>query len=450
MKFNKKIRVGVSILCLLLIFTTSLSLIDFDKTINVLDENSPSISASEDNYETRDGYANNNEIYNATDITFLNGTWLSLLDGNGTQLDSDFYMIYISRGYEHLKVNVTFTDFLGDINVRILDEYGALWNIGSVVLSGEYVDWFAPWDGTYYIEIFGVNSGNTYDLIWTTHPVDDIYEPNDNWDSAFDISGHNNTLLFGRQFDDDWYNFTVDIEDERLIIDLIFNHLEGDIDITLYDNSITGVAWGTSVDDNEYINYVLPEISVNTTYYIQIYYDNQGNDYELKFDIVPFDDPFDYPFGGNDDWINATDLSDPSEEGIWHWDLISADDDWYKVNVSWDEKRLNVEVDHDNAHGYISFDIYWYNGIDPYDNWIAGTDDVWIDITVPWDGEYYIHIYGDFSGNQYNLRWEDNPVYDDQYEENDYEWEAYDLQWWEAAWLPFGLGVQLDDDWYQV
>ncbi len=445
MKFNKKIRLGVSILCLLLIFTTSISLIDFNKTIKVLDGNSLSTSALEDSYEP------NNDISTATDITFLNATWLSSYSGNGTQLDTDYYMIYIPIGHEHIKVNVTFKHILpvDDINVRIWDDYNNIWlNLFSTT-NDEYIDWFAPWAGYYYIEVFGTNSGNTYDLKWTTHIVDDMYEMNNEWYFAYDISFNRGMLLSshngnGRQHNDDWYNFTINPGEERLLIDLMFNHYEGDIDITLYDNSIFDVAWGSSTDDNEYINYVLPVITVPTTYYIKIHYGNQGNEYDLWFDIVPFDDPFEE----NDDWINATDLSGPSEENIWHWDLISDDDDWYKVNVSWDEMHLIVDVDNDDAYGYIEFEIFYYDGIDPYNNWIAWTDDTWIGINVPWEGEYYIHVYGDFTGNQYNLRWEDNPLFDP-YEENDYKWEAYYLPD-AASWLPSGPAIQQDDDWYMI
>ncbi|KKM01095.1 hypothetical protein LCGC14_1797890 [marine sediment metagenome] len=44
MKFNKKIRVGISILCLLLIFTTYISLINLGQKTSVVDENLLSIS----------------------------------------------------------------------------------------------------------------------------------------------------------------------------------------------------------------------------------------------------------------------------------------------------------------------------------------------------------------------------------------------------------------------
>ena len=54
MKFQKKIKYGVSISCLLLIFTTSILLIDFKQKNNVTDENSLLLSASEDYYEPND------------------------------------------------------------------------------------------------------------------------------------------------------------------------------------------------------------------------------------------------------------------------------------------------------------------------------------------------------------------------------------------------------------
>ncbi len=439
MKFNKKLRVGVSILFLLLIFTTSISFIDFGQKNSVIDENSLSTSAADDVYETLDGFANNNDKYNATDITTWDGSWLSDHYGMGIQLDSDFYKIYIPWGFENLKVNVTFLNSSGDIDVYIWDDFLNIVDSATSLTDNEYIDTSALSYGYHYIEVIGSNTGNTYDLTWTT---DDNYEPNDNSLEARDISGDRGYFIYGRQHDDDWYKFTVIPGDERLIIDLWFSHYEGDIDITLYDNSSTGVAWGNSVDDNEYINYVLPLIVVPTTYYILIHYGNQGNYYDLMFDLVPFDDPFEE----NDDWQSAFDISG-NEYGS-HFG-IQADDDWYKTYVDVNSKHLYVYVYHNDYLGNMEFEIYFDNGGSLVK--IAWTDGEWISMNVPWEGWYYIKIYGVNSGNQYDLSWEDNVPYDDVYEENDFDWQA---QWlpFEASWLSWnsGHGVQFDDDWYQV
>jgi len=442
MKFNKKLRVGVSILCLLLIFTTYISLIDLDQKTSIIDENLLSISPADDLYETLDGYANNNERYNATYIGFMNGTKLSFYMGDGLQWDKDFYMIDIPVGYGHLKVNVSFLHSLGDINVRIWDGYTIVDNAFSST-DDEIIDYFAPSSGYYYIEVLGSNTGNNYDLIYSTHRADDQYEENDYAFSAYDISTFRNSWIFGVQHDDDWYNFTVIPGDERLKIDLLFYHYEGDIDITLFDNTITGVAWSSSVDDNEYINYVLPVITIPTTYYILIHYGNQGNNYDLLFDMVSLDDQYEE----NDNWGAAVDIS--RNESIYHYG-IQADDDWYKTFVDWNETGLYVEVYHDDFLGHMEFEIYYYDGINPYNNWIAWTDYTWIDMNVPWGGWYYIHIYGNDTGNQYRLYWEDDVPYEDNYEPNNFKGEAYDLNYYERWGLPFGPGIQFDDDWYVV
>ncbi len=445
MKFNKKLRVGVSILFLLLIFTTSISFIDFGQKNSIIDENSLSISPvpPDDAYETRDGYANNNEFYNATDITYWEWSWLSSLDGNGTQWDSDFYMIYIPMGYEHLRVNVTFWHFLGDINVRIWDDYWYLVVESTSVSDDEYIDTGALSYGYHYIEVIGSNTGNTYDLVWTTHPVDDPYEENDNWSSAVDISGDRGFSIFGIQHDEDWYKFTVIPGDKRLIIDLWFSHYEGDIDITLYDNTITSLAWSSSVDDNEFINYVLPVITLPTTYYILIYYGNQGNYYDLYFDMVPLDDPFEE----NDVWTNAFDISG-YEYGS-HFG-IQADDDWYKTYVDWNETRLQVDLGHDDFLGHIEFEIFFYDGINPYNNPLEWTDGTWIHMNVIGGEWYYIHINGSNTGNQYDLSWNTVIPLEDNYEPNDRIGPEVEWLFFGASFLPNGLGVQFDEDWYGI
>ena len=51
MKFQNKMKLGVSIFILLLIFTTSISFIDFSKNNDILDKNALSLSAPDDPYE---------------------------------------------------------------------------------------------------------------------------------------------------------------------------------------------------------------------------------------------------------------------------------------------------------------------------------------------------------------------------------------------------------------
>ncbi len=441
MKFNKKIRVGISILCLLLIFTTSISLIDFDQKNSVVDESSLSISASEDFYEPND------TRFSAYNLTDWEDTWLSTINGLGTQLNDDFYEIFIKPGFTYLKVDLIFNNSEGNIDIIVRSNTGTYIVGNSTFTDNEFIDFLVPGGGRYYLEIYGANLGNNYDLTWK---VDDHYEPNDIPSQAYDISGNRGWRLDwidgpGRQLNDDWYSFTVNPGDGRIIFDLWFNHYEGNIDIALYDDPhATNVYSSTSMYDNELINYTLPVITVPTTYYIKIYYGNQGNHYNFWFNIFPLEDQYDFP--PNDVWMNAVDIS--GNETINHMG-IQADDDWYKVYVDWNETRLQVDVFHNDFFGNIKFEIFYYDYSNPYNNLVAWTDSEQIYINVPWSGWYYIHIYGDNTGNQYDLRWVSSVPGEDNYEPNN---DVTQAKWLFMEDTPLfdGFGIQFDEDWYRI
>ena len=353
-------------------------------------------------------------------------------------------MIYITPGYEHLKINVTYSySPVTDIFMRIYDEYWSLRDVASTPTDDEFFEWYGITPGFYYIEITGMDSGNTYDLLWETYLVDDPYEENDGPFSAYDISGYINSWIYGFQFDEDWYNFTVNPWDERrLIIDLWFNHYDGNIDITLYSPILTPIKWSRSPDrDHEHINHLLPNTTLPITYYINISGLGWGNYYDLWFDLVPFDDQYE----DNDNWFSAKDIS--ANESIYH-DGRQADDDWYKIYVDVSETRLQVDVNHNDDMGQIEFEIFYYDGVDPNNNKIAWTDYESIHINVLGGAWYYIHINGTDTGNHYGLYWNTFAPFDDNYEPNDNIGIEAEVLYFD--WLHDGLGVQLDEDWYVI
>ncbi|MHA2393153.1 MAG: Loki-CTERM sorting domain-containing protein [Promethearchaeota archaeon] len=274
---------------------------------------------------------------------------------------------------------------------------------------------------------------------------DDNYEPNNLPSLAYNLSMWEDFWLSGINGsgileDDDFYLIQIKMGFEHLKVNLTFAHVLGNIDIEIWNGSAVIIAGGYSMTDNEYIDYIVPTPGF---YFIRLFGPNSSNVYDLLWKSYMLDDPFEE----NDDWTMAFDISG-NEYGS-HLGFQS-DDDWYMTWVDSGERRLHVDVYHNHSEGNIDFEIYYYNGIDL--TWIEWTNDTCINVNVPWEGWYYIYIYGDNAGNPYDLRWEDALPWDDNYEENDFDGQAYDLTGYSAMWLTSvnGSGLQLDEDWYLV
>jgi hypothetical protein len=140
--------------------------------------------------------------------------------------------------------------------------------------------------GTYYLHVFGANAVNIYDLWWAQ---DDAYEKNDTRAAAWHPGDYwESTWLssidgLGVQLDDDWYRIDVDSGFERVQVDLLFTHADGDIDVCLFDGFGVGLTCSTSTTDNEFID---TEVPGPGTYYIKVYYGNAGNTYDLWWSTV--------------------------------------------------------------------------------------------------------------------------------------------------------------------
>ena len=118
--------------------------------------------------------------------------------------------------------------------------------------------------------------------------IDDAYEDNDAFGFEYDLSAYEDTYLdtvdgYGYQADDDWYEIYVAPGDERLQVEVLFTHADGNIDVGVYNSTGSLVTWNNSATDNEYMDYV---VSSPGTYYLRVLGPNQGNVYNLWWDDV--------------------------------------------------------------------------------------------------------------------------------------------------------------------
>jgi hypothetical protein len=284
----------------------------------------------------------------------------------------------------------------------------------------------------------------------STSAPEDFYEPNNVAASAYDLSMSELKWLSlmngpGAQWDDDWYKIYVSPGEERLIVKLIFKHIEGDIDLEVYNSTLNLMAGSYSVINGEFIDILVP----SGEYYIKVYYGNMGNNYDLLWDDINpaiSDDFYEENDGPGSGYIIS------ANQGKWLSEInglgIQGDEDWFEIYVNTGFERLVVDCIFSNESGNIDIDIYNGSLFMVGGSW-SDQNHEHVEIIVPSSGVYYIRLHYGNGANTYDMRWDSLPV-EDMYEENDFDWEAYNLSPWPASWLPFGLGVQADEDWYEI
>jgi len=456
MKYKKSFGLEVFLLFLLLsLFCISFLSIRYNK--QHINENKPLISQPDDFYEENDFKSMNYSL------SYDNGRWLRYVNGKGVQNDDDWFQITILPGYERLIIFLIFSHDDGNINIEVCDITGSTIIGGYSTTDNEFIN-CTLFPGDYCIRIHGPNMGTFYDLIWErlpTGPIDDYYEFNDDFTSAFYIWQNEWLSFIGKsngepfvlgcldQSDDDFYEIYINYGHERSVIELISPNMLGDVDFEIYNASYDFVT--ASYINMEHEIFVFT-FSSTGPYYIRVFGDNDNSVYDLYFGF--YDDAYEE----NDYEYDAYYLSSyaaswlSSIEGMG----IQSDDDWYEVYLDPGELRIYAQLTYIHEPGKnIDMEIWYY---DYGFTLLAGSydqdNDEHIDEIAPWSGTYYIKIFGDNAGNEYDLWWEDRishgPGYDDNYEMNNYPDSAYDIGEDEQSWLRHGLGIQADEDWFMI
>ncbi len=234
-------------------------------------------------------------------------TALSSARNAATAYEDDYY--YLEADYRDLRefmASVT----TGSAAVAIRN---AAQNVVDAFDDAVIANWTGSWVGgeglTIYIPIFGSSLDSEYDnnlafvneTQWDeflnnstggSGEEDDAYEENDTQADAADpqTNGGNweQTWLSsidgpGVQADDDWYLINVSAGSERIVVDLTFAHIDGDIDLELIDSSGAVVEYSDTTTDDESIDVAIVSAG---TYYIRVHYDDAGNAYDLWWDDI--------------------------------------------------------------------------------------------------------------------------------------------------------------------
>ncbi|MFX0144646.1 MAG: hypothetical protein ACFE9C_11255, partial [Candidatus Hodarchaeota archaeon] len=303
--------------------------------------------------------------------------------------------------------------------------------------------------GTTLIQNISKNNPIDERTVSTSAP-EDFYEINNNATNAYDLTMFELKWLSlingsGAQWDDDWYKIMVSPGEERLIVKLIFKHIEGDIDLEIYNSTLSVISGSYSTVDGEFIDIIVP----SGIYYIRIYYGNMGNNYDLLWDDMNptlTDDFYEDNDGPGSGYIIS------GNQGMWLSEInglgIQGDDDWYEIFINSGYERLIVDCIFSNGSGNIDMDIYNGSYVMVANSW-SDNNHEYVDIIVPSSGMYYIRLHYGNGNNTYDLRW-DSLVpgsMDDSYEENDDFWSAWVL---DPNYYSNLKIINFDEDWFAV
>lgn len=233
-----------------------------------------------------DGFYPNQSFETAFDLVNSEDMWLGLLGSDGVQWRNDFYKIWVSPQYLQLMVDVRFQHYLGDIDLRLYDSQKRLVASSQRVSEDEFINITLNKGGYYYLEVYGSNMGNRYDLKYSSYfsgGGDDEYEDNDNLKSAFDLRASEGKWLSEVKgeavaADDDYYRIQVPAGRQQVIVDLRVGVAKGDVDVKLLNSQGEMIASSSNIGDDDYIDFKVPSAGI---YYLKVYPFHPGNSFNL-------------------------------------------------------------------------------------------------------------------------------------------------------------------------
>ena len=228
-----------------------------------------------------DAFEPNNDRLSAFDISNAEDRWLGLLSATdsvseGVQANEDWYKIKVSPLYRQLIVDLRYQHYLGDMDLKLYDSNGTLLATSQRLGEDEFINLILEQGGNYFLQVYGSNRFNHYDLKYSTHFVrgnDDEYEENDQLRKAFDLKSFENVWLSeikgeGVAADDDYYAIKVPAGKERVQVDLRYDVNMGDVDVRLFNASGKMIASSAHIGDDDFIDFSVPTAG---TYYLKIY-----------------------------------------------------------------------------------------------------------------------------------------------------------------------------------
>jgi len=226
-----------------------------------------------------DNFEPNNSPAAASAVSEGTHEGLEVCSGN-----EDYYELTVPGGGA-LTARIEFTHASGDLDMELYDGTN---KIASSTSSNNAEEVSVSAAGTYTLRVYGYNgAANTYTLTVTGTTgggggCTDGFEPNGDSSVATSISEGSYQSLEICANDADWYAIDA-TAGQTISINVQFSHAAGDLDMTLYDSSVTQVATAQSSDDNETLSV---EAGSSGTHYLKVFgYNGAVAPYALVLDL---------------------------------------------------------------------------------------------------------------------------------------------------------------------
>ncbi|MCA9264190.1 MAG: hypothetical protein KDA60_10100 [Planctomycetales bacterium] len=225
----------------------------------------------------------------------------------------------------------------------------------------------------------------------------DRFEENDSRATAYDLVGGDQTQLrlnIDRQNDEDWFRWQAS-GTGTLIVEALFRHAQGNLDLSLHNASGNVLASSNSMTDDEY---VIWEATAGAVYYFLVKGQSGAvhPDYSLEitwpYGLIPDS------FEDNDTLTTAYDLGqgDQTHTGLTIEPIpggeFESDDDWFRWTAS---SFGGLTVDLKFAHTLGNLDLELYNSSGSLMQFSRSTtDNESVTSSVVPGNQYYIRVYG--------------------------------------------------------
>ncbi|WP_035367395.1 pre-peptidase C-terminal domain-containing protein, partial [Dolichospermum circinale] len=388
--------------------------------------------------------------------------------------DEDWYKFTIAGAgdYTHY-AKIEFEHNQGDIDFELYNATGTQLDYSNGVSNSEEISLDGLVAGDYYLRVFGYNNATNpeYSLFvnapWTAlNPSGDSAESNNTQAQATDLGTltsafNRGNLSIHTTSDVDWFKFTLATAgNETNSVGIDFTHIQGDLDIGLYDSNGNFLNSSTGVDNQETIS--LKGLTAGS-YYLQVY----GYNGAVNADYSLFINP---PQGVTGDWAETNNTAATAKDlrtinGLWlssdinsqPLSITTGDQDWFKFTITragTAENNVGIIFSHDL--GDLDLELYDATGTTRLRNSDSVNDYELVELNGLAVGTYLLKIFG-YNGATnptYNLTIaapDSNEPAGDATEANNTQATAYDLREIQGQFIAenYSIHVAGDQDWFK-
>jgi len=290
------------------------------------------------NLDTNDAYEPNETRDDAYELDTLPMVPIMgrILSGN----EKDWYTFTSENMQEWDWLLFSFTDVSSDIRIEftIYDQNGdELVNTSSTGEGADVSRLMPTTGGTFYAMVESYYSGDTgsYTLSIQNLDTNDIYEPNESRDSAYDLGTLPVENVYGRILsgsETDWYSFTTSNDSVWDWIRFSLTDVTAEIrpEITVYDETGAEVFGTSGSNEGAGISHLMTSLGGTYSIAVESYYSSDTGSYTLSIQNLDTNDVYE-PNDEQDSAYTITTIPSASMAGA----IVGGEDkDWYSCEVN--------------------------------------------------------------------------------------------------------------------